>query len=80
MVAYDNFISMYNDTWINYLSLSVWPTYIDMNNYCPELHISNIIHKSREWNVTRLAQVFSTKLIHLIVVIHILFFIFQAFN
>lgn len=42
-----------------------------MDNYSPDIHISNLINESKDWNVSRLAQLLSTDLVHLIQAIHI---------
>lgn len=71
MVASNNTISIYNDAWLSQLLLSVWPIFINMDNYSPDLHASDIITKIMDWNVSHLVQLFFTDLIHLILTIPI---------
>ena len=44
----------------------VWPTYINIDNMDLDMHVSDLIVASRNWNTHLLALLFSSDLINLI--------------
>lgn len=58
MIVSGNSISVYNDAWLTTLPFLVWPTYINIDSYCPDLHVSDLITEQRDWDVSKLVQLF----------------------
>ena len=65
LIGIGDSVNVYSDPWISMLPISMWPTYLNINEFCTNTTVNQLV-EDRTWNFNRLQALFDVDMTKLI--------------